>query len=66
MHQAGDLRDPRRSIEAPTAAWSGPAASSCAQRPMADFGLEYEANFIGHTRYLSDTGGRWSRQPVRS
>ena len=32
-----------------------------AQRPMADFGLDYEANFIGHTRYLSDTGGRWSR-----
>jgi hypothetical protein len=31
------------------------------QRPMADFGLDYEANYIGHTRYLSDTGGRWSR-----
>jgi len=30
------------------------------QRPMADFGLAYEANFIGHTKYLSDTGGRWS------
>ena len=30
------------------------------QRPMADFGLDYEANYIGHTRYLSDTGGRWS------
>ena len=30
------------------------------QRPMADFGLTHEANFIGHTRYLSDTGGRWS------
>jgi hypothetical protein len=31
------------------------------QRPMADFGLDYEANWLGHTRYLSDTGGRWSR-----
>jgi hypothetical protein len=31
------------------------------QRPMADFGLTHEANFIGHTRYLSDTGGRWSQ-----
>ena len=29
-------------------------------RPMADFGLTYEANFIGHTRYLTDTGGRWN------
>jgi hypothetical protein len=28
--------------------------------PMADFGLEYEANTIGHTLYLSDTGGHWS------
>jgi hypothetical protein len=27
---------------------------------MADFGLAYEANAIGHTHYLSDTGGRWS------
>lgn len=31
------------------------------QRPMADFGLGYEANAIGHTRYLSDTGGRWNQ-----
>ncbi len=31
------------------------------QRPMADFGLEYEANFLPHTIYLSDTGGRWSQ-----
>lgn len=29
-------------------------------RPMADFGLTHEANFIGHSRYLSDTGGRWT------
>lgn len=29
--------------------------------PMANFGLEYEANYIGHSRYLSDTGGRWHR-----
>ena len=27
---------------------------------MADFGLTHEANSIGHTRYLSDTGGRWN------
>jgi hypothetical protein len=30
-------------------------------RPMADFGLTHEANLIGHTLYLSDTGGRWNR-----
>lgn len=29
--------------------------------PMADLGLDYEAGFIGHRLYLSDTGGRWSR-----
>jgi hypothetical protein len=26
---------------------------------MRDFGLDYEANSIGHTRSLSDTGGYW-------
>ena len=31
------------------------------QRSMTEFGLDHEANSIGHTRYLSDTGGRWSR-----
>jgi len=48
-----------------TLTWTDPAGASRSlqlrQRPMADFGLEYEANFIGHTRYLSDTGGRWIR-----
>lgn len=43
--------------------WADPAGATrrlqLRQRPMADFGLEYEANYIGHTRYLSDTGGRW-------
>ena len=29
-------------------------------RPMADFGLTHEANTIGQTRYLTDTGGRWN------
>jgi hypothetical protein len=29
--------------------------------PMAELGLRYEAGFIGHDLYLSDTGGRWSR-----
>jgi hypothetical protein len=28
-------------------------------RPMADFGLRYEANTIGQTLYQTDTGGRW-------
>ena len=31
-----------------------------APRPMAEFGLTHEANSIGHTLYLSDTGGRWN------
>lgn len=52
--------DPRRSLE-----YVGPTGSiwrlELRQRPMAEFGLEYEANAIGQTRYLSDTGGRWSR-----
>lgn len=29
--------------------------------PMRDFGLEYEAYFIGHTRYLSEAEGRWNQ-----
>jgi hypothetical protein len=28
---------------------------------MADLGLTHEANFVGQTHYLSDTGGKWSR-----
>jgi hypothetical protein len=28
--------------------------------PMSSLGLLYEANYIGHELYLSDTGGRWS------
>jgi hypothetical protein len=28
-------------------------------RPMAEFGLTYEANFIGHDLYQTDTGGHW-------
>ncbi len=28
--------------------------------PMADLGLAYEANQVGHTLYLSDTGGKWN------
>ena len=31
--------------------------------PMAELGLEFEAGFIGHRLYLSDTGGRWSLEP---
>jgi hypothetical protein len=31
--------------------------------PMADLGLDYEAYFIGNTRYLSESEGRWS-QPL--
>jgi hypothetical protein len=42
---------------------AGRTSASCRLRPvpMADLGLEYEAGFIGHDLYLSDTGGRWSR-----
>ena len=28
-------------------------------RSMADFGLAYEANWIGHSLYQTDTGGHW-------
>src|SRR4029077_8485228 len=28
--------------------------------PMADFGLEYDANWLPRGGYLSDSGGRWS------
>jgi hypothetical protein len=30
---------------------------------MAAFGLEYEAYFLGHTRYLSEAEGRWNHPP---
>jgi hypothetical protein len=33
-------------------------------RPMAEFGLTHEANYIGQTLYLSDSGGRWSLPPA--
>jgi hypothetical protein len=33
-------------------------------RPMAEFGLTHEANYIGHSLYLSDSGGRWSLPPA--
>jgi hypothetical protein len=26
---------------------------------LADFGLEYDANWLGRAMYLSDSGGRW-------
>jgi hypothetical protein len=32
--------------------------------PMAELGLEYEANFSGHKSYLSDTGGTWRRRTI--
>lgn len=38
-----------------------PTSLQLRQRPMADFGLEYEANNVGATRSLSDTGGRWNQ-----
>jgi hypothetical protein len=32
--------------------------------PMAELGLEYEANFAGHDSYVSDTGGAWRRRTI--
>jgi hypothetical protein len=32
--------------------------------PMAELGLEYEANFAGHESYISDTGGNWRRRTI--
>jgi len=29
--------------------------------PLSQFGLEYDANWLGRRDYLSDSGGRWSR-----
>jgi hypothetical protein len=31
--------------------------------PMATFGLEYEAGYVGRIPYLSDTGGHWNGPP---
>jgi hypothetical protein len=55
------LGDPDRTIT-----WSDERTGATSQvklhpLPLAEFGLEYEANYIGHTQYLSDTGGRWHR-----
>jgi hypothetical protein len=33
---------------------------------MKDFGLEYEASHAGHEGYLSDSGGKWSIDPVET
>ncbi len=38
----------------------GPRSLRLQPRSMAEFGLTHEANYIGHTIYLSDTGGHWS------
>jgi hypothetical protein len=32
-------------------------------RPLAAFGLRYEASFVPHRQYLADSHGRWSRPP---
>jgi hypothetical protein len=31
--------------------------------PMSELGLEYEAYFVGNTRYLSEAEGRWNQSP---
>lgn len=36
-----------------------------AQVNMADYALEYEAYFVGHNHYLSESGGKW-RMPVNT
>jgi len=30
------------------------------QHSMKEFGFEYEANFVNHTQYYSDSGGKWN------
>ncbi len=30
------------------------------QHSMKEYGFEYEANFINHTKYYSDSGGKWN------
>lgn len=34
-------------------------------RPLSDFGLAYDANWLGRTAYLSDSGGRWNSPGYR-
>lgn len=53
------LGSPDRMIE------GGPGGRDVYLRPvpMQELGLRYEAGYIGHGLYLSDTGGRWS-QPL--
>jgi hypothetical protein len=32
------------------------------QHTMAEYGYSYEANFINHTKYFSESGGKWSNK----
>ncbi len=57
---APQLGPPDRLLE-----WNDPSTRTTRQLqlapvPMADLGLDHEANAIGHTLYLSDTGGKWN------